>query len=177
MDNSKYWDNFYKGHQSMGPSSFAREVSPLILGRAVDLGAGDGRDVMYFVRDCGINIFGIDVSSETPLVKKQDIREFMVENESPDYVYTRFFWHAIDRETQLAILKWTKKWLFIEARTTEDAKLPKHFQQHERNYVNVPDLVKDIKDNGFQIVSFKEGRGMSKYEEEDPYLVRVVACK
>ena len=96
---------------------------------------------------------------------------------SPKYVYTRFFWHAITREEQLAVLDWTRRWLFIEARTTRDAERNKYFPIHDRNYVNVSQLVQDLKERNFEIEFLEEGTGMSTYKNEDPHLVRVIAWK
>jgi hypothetical protein len=43
--------------------------------------------------------------------------------------------------------------------------------------VSVSQLVTDLKDHGFQIVSLVEGTGLSPYRGEDPHLVRVIAHK
>jgi hypothetical protein len=63
----------------------------------------------------------------------------------------------------------------IEARTTEDKKR-NHIYTHKRNYVNVPQLVQDLKDNGFQIIRLEEGE-FSPFKNENPHLVRVIAKK
>jgi hypothetical protein len=78
---------------------------------------------------------------------------------------------------QLSILKWVTGYLYIEARTTDDLKTPKVFAKHERNFVNVAELVADLKKENFQIIKLEEGRGFSKFKGEDPHLVRVIAKK
>lgn len=163
------WKKFYRTHKFKQPSSFAKFILPWIKFQVLELGCGDGRDTKYFAQH---NILAEGVDSVYSFTVEDRIKEIC-----PDYVYARFFWHAIDRKLQLAILKWTKKYLFIEARTTEDKKTKKVFENHKRNYVDVPQLVKDLKTYGFEIEYLKEGRGLSKYKKEDPYLVRVIAIK
>lgn len=175
MISKDYWKPFYKTHTFDEPSGFAQYVASRIEGTLVDLGCGDGRDTSYFLR-CGIRAYGVDAANEDVLIIKQDVNQFIKENESPDNVYTRFFWHAIDDETRQNILKWTKKNLFIEARTTKD-KPQDLYGKHDRNLVDTAQLKKDLESHGFTIDYFHEGYGMSKFFSEDPHLVRVIAHK
>lgn len=168
--NREYWIKYYKKHKMKEPSSFARFVKPWVEGLLVDLGCGDGRDLDYFDHN-GIICFGADQ------VKGSPIEDLIKYTTSPSYVYARFLWHAIDRKLQLAILKWTKHYIFIEARTTEDKDTKKIFKYHKRNYVNVSQIVKDLKDNGFEIEYLKEGRGLAVYKTEDPHIIRIIAKK
>lgn len=171
-----YWEKFYKQKLKFKASPFAQWVRPFIHGDIVDIGCGNGRDLHYFLEN-GFRAGGIDEAFENEFIIKTSVQEYMKAAESPKCVYTRFFWHAIDRKTQLAILKWTKDTIFIEARTTEDKFKPKVFAKHERNFVDTAQLVKDLKHNGFKIMRLEEGTGFSKYKGEDPFLVRVVARK
>lgn len=170
IDNKKYWKEFYKGKFTFEPSSFAKFVFKYIKGDLVELGCGNGRDTDYF-KSNKIKALGIDEANGVTA------ESYMRSNPSPKNVYTRFFWHSISRRLQLQILKWAKGNLFIEARTTDDAKRLKFFPKHDRNYVNIAELVKDLKDNGFEIVRLEEGLGFSKFKKEDPHLVRVIAVK
>lgn len=173
MISKEYWKDFYKGHRFDEPSGFAQWVLPRIKGTLVDLGCGDGRDTHYF-RAAGIRCYGVDASNEDVLIIKQDVSAFIKENESPDNVYTRFFWHAIPDDVQEEILDWTTGYLFIEARTTKDR--PKNiYGKHDRNLVDVKKLEKQLKKKGFDIEYIHEGYGMSKFFDEDPHLVRIVA--
>jgi hypothetical protein len=174
--NKEYWESFYEKKWKFKASQFAQWVRPFIQGDLVDIGCGNGRDVHYFL-ECGLKAGGIDSAYENDYIIKTDVNDYMKRAESPRNVYARFFWHAIDRKTQLAILKWAKHFIFIEARTTDDKFKPKVFDKHERNFVDVSQLVKDLKANGFRIVRLEEGTGFSKYKGEDPFLVRVVAKK
>jgi len=168
------WETFYKNHKFKEPSSFAKFCEPL-LNNVVELGCGEGRDIRYFISK-GINAVGVDPAFGGDYVLKQTAEKHIKETESPYCVYTRFFWHAIPRRTQLKILKWAKGFLFIEARTTQDK--PKNiYGAHKRYLVDVPQLVKDLKSNNFQILHLEEGIGFAKHKSEDPHIVRVIASK
>ena len=161
------WNRFYKNHYFEEPSNFAKECLPYIKGRAIELGCGDGRDVRYFI-DNGVDIFGIDQVWGTK------IQDYIRENESPSYVYTRFLWHSISNGLQKKILKWVRGTIFIEARTIKD-KPENIFGKHKRNLVDVSQLIEDLLNNNYVIVYFDQGRGLSPFKGEDPHLVRVIA--
>lgn len=171
--NETHWKNFYSQDKvTKEPSQFAEYVHPYINGHMIELGCGNGRDTQFFKRTLPFEVIGIDKANDI------DVEEYIKEGECKfDFVYTRFFWHSITRQLQLAILRWTTGTIFIEARTTQDAELPKEFPPHDRNYVYVPQLVEDLKQNGFQIIQMTEGTGLSPYLQEDPFLIRVIAKK
>jgi len=171
---SKYWEEFYKSNPTMPPSSFAQECVIYMHDDVIDIGCGNGRDLNYFLQH-DKQAWGVDASFESDSITKSDIVEYMEKNKSPHAVYARFFWHSIDRDTQLKILDWTKEYLFIEARTTEDKDRYKMFP-HDRNYVDVPILIKDLKGHGYQIIRLEEGE-FSPKDEENPHLVRIIAKK
>lgn len=168
--NNKYWTKFYTKAFTEEPSSFAKFVLPHVKGSMVDLGCGNYRDTNYFLFN-GVDVEGIDE------VHGDRVEDYILENKSPKNVYARFFWHAIERDTQLDILRWVSDYIFIEARTTDDEHTPKIFNTHARNFVDVATLVQDLKENGFQIIRLEEGKGFSKFKGEDPFLVRVIAKK
>lgn len=175
MDNKQYWSDFYDKHYYLTPSSFAKFVLPWVKkGILVDFGCGDGRDSKYF-RQQGKEVIGVDNASNFDV--KMTVEDYLDKKICPEYVYARFFWHAISRELQLAILDWTTDYIFIEARTINDEYTIKTFNEHDRNYVSTAQLVSDLKERGFVIDYLTEGRGLSKYKTEDPFLVRVIAHK
>lgn len=177
-----HWRNFYLKAHTQAPSSFAQYIYTLYLKPGDDLiefGCGNGRDLYYF-DSMNVNVVGVDPNIEDTFIEKTSALNYIktakkTGEESPEFVYTRFFWHAIDARTRNAILDWTKHYLFIEARTTEDT--PEVHTDHKRNFVSVPQLVADLKKHGFQIIRMEEGRGFSPYKGEDPHLIRVVARK
>ena len=171
--NKEFWEKHYKKHKLSKPSKFAEWVAPQVVGDLVDLGCGDGRDLYYFMEQ-GIFCHGVDVANEDLLIIKQDIMEYISENEAPENVYARFFWHAITKQEQRAILDWTNNMIYIEARTTKDK--PKNIiGAHKRNLVSVRGLVKDLRERGFTVLHKEEGTGLSPFRGEDPHLVRIVA--
>ena len=174
---NKYWEKFYTENKVLKQSSFAEFIFILnfLKHKVLELGCGNGRDLIFFRRK-KINARGIDNAYQNNyFIKKTDVAEYIKLNSCNEDVYTRFFWHAIERPLQLKILKWVKHKIFIEARTTEDK--PTLYKKHKRNFVNVSQLVKDLKNNNFEILYLKEGYGMSKYKNEDPHLVRIIATK
>lgn len=173
--NTGYWKNFYAKVPKMGHSTFAEFCLPFIKGSLVDMGCGNGRDLNYFIKN-GVHAYGVDQSFKSKVVLCADILDYIKVTQSPNNVYTRFFWHAITRKEQLAIMNWLNGTLFIEARTTEDEKLPKVFKKHKRNFVDVPQLVTDLKERGFQIIRLEEGY-FSPFKGENPHLVRLIAKK
>lgn len=173
--NKEFWTDYYKKEKIKEPSSFAEFCVDKIDGDLVDVGCGDGRDLYFFKKE-GIQAHGVDGSNEDIGIIKQNILSYIRANKSPENVYARFFWHAITREEQLEILRWTKNRIFIEARTKKDK--PKNIiGRHKRNMVDVNRLVKDLKDNGFEILHLEDGYGFSPFRGEDPHLVRVIAEK
>ncbi len=176
--NKRHWQDFYKKPtKTKKQSLFAEFVMPWVYkGGLVDLGCGTGRDLNYFLEQ-GVPANGVDESAQGDNITTQDVIDYIRKNESPSFVYARFFWHAITREEQLAILKWARKTIFIEARTIEDRDRKKVYADHDRNYVDVVRLVKDLKDNGYQLLHISEGISFSPYNGEDPHLVRIVARK
>lgn len=173
--NKEFWDEHYKHFFFKEASSFAEFVLPFIRGSVVEIGAGDGRDIEFFLqRD--ITIIGVDQSNDSPSIIRSDATSFMKKNSPAQNTYTRFFWHATDRDVQLEVLRWVRGRLFIEARTTEDR--PKNlFGEHKRNLVEPGRLLKDLGDHGFKILYLHQGKGLSRYKDEDPHLIRVIADK
>lgn len=172
----KYWEQFYEQHIKDSESSFARFCLPFLKGKVIELGSGNGRDLYYFL-DNDVDIKGVDSAFENHYITKDNVENFIKHNKSPDYVYTRFFFHSITNELQTKILKWVEGYLFIEARTIQDKSTKKVFNNHYRNYINVPELVKRLKKFGFIIEYLQEGKGLSRFQSEDPFIIRIIAFK
>jgi tellurite methyltransferase len=173
--NKNYWKEFYKTKPKFKESSFARFIADHLKGDIVDLGCGNGRDTYFFIKK-GKKCVGVDQVNGIG-VDPMTIKEYIAKYPSPQNVYARFLWHAIDDETQLEILDWTKGFIFIEARTTDDKKRTKTFGKHKRNYVNVAQLVADLKNKGFDIGFMQECTGLARFKDEDPHVVRIIAAK
>ena len=175
--NKDFWTKIYEqGRVTTEPSTFAKFAAPFLVGKeTVELGCGNGRD-LYWLREQGVPAFGVDSANEDLFIIKQDVAKFIAQNDSPECVYTRFFWHAIERPLQQEILHWAKKRILIEARTTKD-KPENVVGKHSRTLVDVKRLYRDLAQHGFTVLSAQEGYGLSIYKGEDPHLIRVIAEK
>ena len=109
--NKEFWTEYYAENKILEPSEFAKEVMPFIEGDFVDIGCGDGRDLHYFLKS-GLLGSGVDESGRGLGILTMGIDEYMETYEAKDNVYARFFWHAITSKQQLAILDWTKKFIW-----------------------------------------------------------------
>lgn len=174
--NTEHWDNFYKIPTKKEQSQFAEFAIKYLDTPIIEFGSGIGKDLSFFNHN-NVVARGVDASFSNEYTTCMDVGEYIKKYECVGDVYTRFFWHAIERELQLEILKWAKFQIFIEARTTEDENRKKVFKNHSRNFVDVKQLVKDLKETGYQILYLHEGTNLSQYKNEDPHLVRVIASK
>ena len=123
-----HWNNFYKKTKINSESSFSRFVIRwlklkklnIIGSNVADIGCGNSRDSAYF-KKIGINVTGIDQSitaiklnkKKFPLIEYfiKDIcsKNFNLKSKKFDYLYARFFIHAISDKQETEILKNCKK--------------------------------------------------------------------
>ena len=65
---------------------------------------------------------------------------------------------------------------FLEARSSKDEGLNKIFgDSHYRRYLNFDKTIKKLEDMGLVILEKEESRGLARYKDEDPFVLRVVA--
>jgi SAM-dependent methyltransferase len=182
MNNKKYWEKFYRKFDEKNPSNFAKFCSKYITKNdwVLDIGCGNGRD-SYFLGKHAELVLGVDYATEPKdnkrvLFTKIDIKDFSNYDFSCfDIVYTRFFLNSISNKKVEELVKWTRGLFLIECRAKGDK--PKLFPKHKRNLIDGEWLLKLLIDNGFEILYYKKGHGMSVYKNEDPLLIRVVAKK
>ena len=98
-------------------------------------------------------------------------------------LYMRFFLHAVTKEIQDVILDAAQENLprdaliAMEFRTEKD-KTEKHvYGRHYRRFIPMSEMVEELRSRGFSIEHAEEGRGLSPYEEEDPFLCRIISIK
>ena len=147
----------------------------------LDLGCGNGRDTTFFKTNN--NALGVDLNPPSGWsFVKDDVENYLnvIDTDSVkiDVVYCRFFLHSISEELETKIIKWSfdnAKEIAIETRIIGDK--PLLYQDHERRFINPPDLIKKLLDTGFKELDIKVGYGMAKLREEDPYVMRIVAKK
>ena len=198
--NTDYWNKFYSDVMNTNPSTFASFCLSYISPNdsLIDIGCGDGRDSIFFAQRLK-HVVSIDNSSKTidNLQKTNklsnnefynlDIESLQLFNQSMnkqfDVIYCRFLLHAIAEDREDILLNWAYKTLpiggriMIETRTTEDEKLPKHYDNHYRRYIDTNVLCHKLESLKFKIIHHEEGTGLSPFKAEDPYLARIVAEK
>lgn len=108
-----------------------------------------------------------------------------------DIIYMRFFLHAIDRVTQKSLFhdieRYSKPgtYLCIEARSLQDEmhtqgivlSATESYTDHYRRFADYSDLCDNIDAIGFDIEYKTHERGLAKFGDQDPYVIRVIAKK
>lgn len=141
------------------------------------MGCGNGRD-SYFFGDNGIKVVGIDFASQPAknnLVKFQTIslKDFIKSPCKYNIVYSRFFLHSISTKEIVSTIKWTKEYFMAEFRDKTDK--PKIYTNHKRNLIDGEVVKKLLLENNFEIIYYTKSKGLAKYRNEDPVIVRVIA--
>jgi len=183
--NKKYWQQFYKKEHIKEPTDFAVFCQKYIFkkdnGYIVDLGCGNGRDSYYFAEK-GHEVLAVDYALN--LIEKKHINFIQMElNEffnvpkaiKPDVIYSRFLLHAITEKTLENLLNWSGGLFCAEFRADTDK--PKVYKDHKRNLINGEKLLKMLVEKKYKIWYYKRGKGMAKYKNEDPEVIRVIAQK
>ena len=108
-----------------------------------------------------------------------------------DIIYMRFFLHAIDRVTQKSLFhdieRFSKPgtYLCIEARSLQDEmhtqgvalSATESYTDHYRRFADYSDLCENINATGFDIEYKTHEKGLAKFGNQDPYVIRVIAKK
>ncbi len=99
-------------------------------------------------------------------------------------VYVRFLLHSINEESQEILFRTLAKvlnegdLLAAEFRTVEDQGLEKIYDNHYRRFIVAEDLLHDLEHKyGFSRQYFVKGRGLSVFNQEDPFVSRIIAVK
>ena len=201
MKKNSYWNSYYKKIELLNikPSSFSKFCYNKFIKTTkkkdiLDIGCGNGRDTIFFFKK-GLKVVGIDKSATVIKINKnkffskknlffykKDINKF-------DFIYLRFFLHAINLKTQKNLFKHLcnlkKKrgtLIMLEFRTDKDPlinkgkKLSKNetFTNHYRRFINVKNILKYFKIQSFKIIYILEKKGLSKYKNDNPVLCRLI---
>lgn len=186
------------------PSPFARWVQehypdtrPL-----VDLGAGNCRDALFFARhgrevtaaDFAIGVLDRverSLGEDAPTIHFEgvnfnDTRDAvalgtrLARQPDPVDLYCRFTLDALEppaRENLLRLASLSLRrggYLFLEFRTPRDRNLPHHFE-HGRNFLAPRHVIGELRRRGGTVVEAASGTGLAPFEDEDPYVCRIVA--
>ncbi len=197
-----YWENFYKKNHILEESSFANFVLKKIKKKTLlDIGCGNGRDTFFFLKK-GIKAFGIDFSKT--VIKKNNLfikNKFILANfcsdnlkirsKKFDYIYARFFLHAINYNEENRFLKNIKKIskknskIFLEFRTTKDKLMRsgkaiskyERFHDHYRRFIKVENFKKKLILMGYKLIYISESINFAKFKTEKPSICRLVLKK
>lgn len=214
-NNNSFWNKFYINRKkTFLPSNFAKFVNRNYILKnqkksksLIDIGCGDGRDALFFART-NLKVIAIDSSESVININKtksgflRKNPKFICSNVSStnhlifknkyDYVYCRFFLHAIDQKKEKILFKLLKKIIknktkiFFEFRTMNDPLMKKgkklsyneRITDHYRRFIDLDKLIKKlIKENIFKIIYIKESFGFSKTKNDNPCLCRLVLEK
>ena len=201
-----FWDYYYKNKKNFSrPSNFARYCFNNFLKsekKILDIGCGDGRDSFFFEKKKLI-VFAIDkceiiINKNLARIKNHRIKFYKKDiNEEDfsdlgkfDYIYARFFLHAINYKSEKKIFKQfskigikNKTLIFLEFRTINDPlmksgkkiSLNENFTDHYRRFINTKELIKRLKHSKkFKIMKFIEKKGLAKFKKENPVICRLI---
>lgn len=197
MNEQQYWNSFYSKQniEIKNPSTFAIFMKDYISknDKVLELGCGNGRDTLYLKDYCS-EILAIDSSEETinnllnlklqnNNFKCLDVSSIEKIEYLPSIVYSRFFLHSIDENSEKILFNWLGKlpaetMFCLECRSDKDIELPKHFgNTHYRRGINLENLVFSLKNIGYDIIFFTESNGLALYKDEDPIVIRLISRK
>ncbi|WP_337103602.1 class I SAM-dependent methyltransferase [Paenibacillus sp. YIM B09110] len=96
-------------------------------------------------------------------------------------VYIRFVLHSINERTEEILLSILSNHLrkgdclAAEFRTIEDQKLDKLYDNHFRRFIIAEELIRKLEhEYKFETLYFVKGTGLSVFNNEDPYLGRII---
>jgi SAM-dependent methyltransferase len=201
MKNKKYWDDFYSLEKNLinlyKKSNFAEFVFQFLKQkkiefkkhRLLDVACGNGRDSFYFAQQ-GLIVTGIDLSaninSDSIDFYQSNLFEFDFSNF--ESIYLRFVIHSLtENEFDILIEKLKKECkngslIFIETRSSKqfnnEDSLETFFSSsegtnHYRNLYSMNFLKSKLK-NKFNLIYFKESKGLAIHKEEDPWIIRLI---
>lgn len=176
LDKKEYWESFYKKDLAPTiPSPFAKECAlRMQKGLPVlEIGCGNCRDSNYF--SLKNPVIAVDESSNKDF---SDPSVFFMKSSLqnlPDikthYIYSRFFLHAIDEDAENIYFDYIKRncsEFFIEARSDKSSFVGDHY----RRFINLGKLENKLDSYGFKF-SYIESQGLAKFQDDDPYIIRV----
>lgn len=144
--------------------------------RILELCCGNGRD-SYYISDKCKEIFAIDLATKPKdrgnlkFFQKDILSFFKEKTEEFDLTYCRFGMHSVNETIESEILKNSNE-IFLEFRSDKD---DSYVEDHYRRKINGNDFLKKMMDFGFEIVYYKESKGLAIFKNQDPIIIRVIA--
>lgn len=207
IDDNKYWNDFYREkHMDIDSNTlFSEYIFNNWIGKrksVLECGCGNGRDSLYFGKR-GLCVVGVDASKaaidhirkDTPNCKficGDFINSVNVYEQKYDVCYSRFTIHAISLEQELVLINnvynnLNLNGLFcIEVRSVHDELYGKGigvgkdsfiYNNHYRRFIKMEELLTRLINVGFGIKYAEENTGFAPFEDTDPQIIRIVACK
>ena len=199
-----YWNSFYKKFNLKKPSLFARFVLKKIKKNSLllEVGYSNVRDTFFFLKN-KIKCTAYDIS-KTAINKNRKLYNKVFYNKNIckkknkvnqnhfDYIYARFFLHAINENEQkyffLNSYNMLKKngLLCLEFRTINDDLFKKgkkishneRITDHYRRFIDPPDLLKELKINfTFKVIYCKSSTRFAIFNKQKPHVCRLILKK
>lgn len=206
----KHWDAFGARAAKLvpdEPTPFARWVAENYPSSrpVVDLGAGTGRDSLWFAESCGRPCTAVDYSprslTRTLRQHRADTREepVTVENlnlhdlravlalgarlsrtEEPVDLYARFLLHAIHPQGREHVFRLASMALRRGGFLFVEFRTPKDRRRRKvfrgpRHYLSARRVRSEIERAGGRVVHQTRGTGLASFQDEDPHVCRMVA--
>ena len=200
--NIDYWRDIYVNRKvPVFPSQFAMFVQSWLTEtnyNLLEFGCGNGRDSMFF-QNMGHNVIATDqcigeelkqlaLESQNMVCVESDVVDISssiadhFNNDNKNVIYSRFFQHAIDSESEKIMLESLYKntpqntTLFFEFRLYEDIHTDKVYgSDHYRRFQTDDDFVELLENCGFTCDYRCKGQGYATFAAEDPVVGRFVA--
>jgi hypothetical protein len=202
-----HWQDFYKGPHRKVPtahSAFAEWAEPRMGAGTpvVALGAGTGRDAVWFVQR-GHPVLASDYCSGARAATAEAAREAEVRTPyrqinleslysslvaatriahepTPRHVYARGLIDALAPTGRMGLWRFCAVagrrggLTFLEFRTPASRFEPTFFPRHQRTYAAPDTIVAEIERHGGRVVERVVGRGLAKLGRENPKMCRLV---
>ena len=193
------------------PSQFAVFVLGLRRGlkTIVEIGCGTGRDSFFFAKqgyhvvaaDYADSVIQSNIASKDSLNIPDEISFHQVDfsnlldvgdfislvkgkrGNSPVCFYSRFFFHAIDKNVESAVFEFLSEccnygdFVACEFRIDGDQQGNKLTDDHYRRYVQPLEFVRACHRYGFQVDYLVEGAGYANFGKDDARICRIVFSK
>ena len=206
-EKKKHWNKFYKTFVISSESNFSKFIIKwfkknkykIVDKTLIDIGCGNARDTRYF-KTKNIKVTGIDQSSIAIKLNKENYKnidyfkknicrkKFSFNKKKFDFLYARFFIHAISLKDESQFLinckKISKKGsiFLLEFRTTKDPLMNKGIRLkeneriygHYRRFVDINQFLKKIEIYDFEILYISQGKNFAKFNKEQPHICRII---
>jgi len=167
--------------------------------KLLDLGCGNGRDTVYLNKRTGSCFVGLDacpaaVEAAKTLAEHHDVNCNFIRADAcaaadiyagVQGVYSRFFFHSISCSVQHDILELLQAnlrepaCLYIEVRAASKAAAG-HVETndgHYRRLIHAETFFEELHVAGFDVVWTECGRGLARFGNDDPVILRIHAVR